>query len=56
MLTAAFHRGEAERFRRLAETTTDALITEKLVKIAGLHDKVANGLQEAASSISAARD
>ena len=55
MLTQAFHGGEAERFRRLAEATTDGLIREKLTKIADLHAKIANGLQEAAT-MSAALD
>jgi hypothetical protein len=55
MLTEAHHRGEAKRFRRLAETTTDGLIKEKLIKIADLHAKIAHGLQEA-PSMSAALD
>jgi hypothetical protein len=53
MLTEAFHRGEAERFRRLAETTTDESLRAKLTRIADLHTKVANGLQKAMSEATA---
>ena len=53
MLTAAFHRGEAERFRSLAETTNEALIREKLTRIADLHAKIADRLQEAARILAA---
>jgi hypothetical protein len=49
MLTEAFHRSEAERVRRIAEAATSALIEEKLIKIAELHARVADGLQQAAS-------
>jgi hypothetical protein len=48
MLTEAFHRGEAERFRRLAETASSARIKAKLTQIPDLHAKVARGLQQVA--------
>jgi hypothetical protein len=49
MLSETHHRGEAERFRSLAATTTDERMRAKLTEIADLHTRIANGLKEGMS-------
>jgi hypothetical protein len=47
------HLEEAERFRRLAETTHDPALRQKLLAIAELHGSIARGLRPAPSAAAA---